>query len=266
MLLPSGYSTTSYGVRADAKGWGRGWTPTQTACAAERDLVVVLTRDKARLPMRTAVAELVDILIEVMESRGYTAVNGWCWGYSCRNIAGGNNPSNHSWGLAFDLNAPRNPYTSSGQHDIPASVFALFRAYGFGVGADYSGAKKDWMHFEFMGTPRDAELMTALARRAFQGGSTPAPQPQPSTPAPNTPAYPGSVLKRGSKGDAVWIMQARLNEHLSVLGQPRIGVDGDFGPGTEKAVRLYQWARKGAPFRLAVDGQVGPATWRSLWQ
>jgi hypothetical protein len=40
-----------------------------------------------------------------------------------------------------------------------------------------------------------------------------------------------------------------------------ISIDGDFGPGTEKAVRRYQ-SSKG----LKVDGQVGPLTWGSLHQ
>lgn len=158
MILPSGYSTVSYSTLAGAKGWGTGWP----ACSNKNNMTTVVTRQGARIPMNTRVAMLVDILIEECERRGYNAVAGWCWGFSCRPISGTNTPSNHSWGLAFDLNAPKNPYTTSGNHDIPAWVYALFRAYGFGVGADYSGAK-DWMHFEFMGTPSDADKMTQLA-------------------------------------------------------------------------------------------------------
>jgi peptidoglycan hydrolase-like protein with peptidoglycan-binding domain len=85
-------------------------------------------------------------------------------------------------------------------------------------------------------------------------------------PAPTSaPAYPG-LLKRGSKGNGVKTMQSRLNEHLTGSKQAPIGVDGDFGPATENAVRWYQTARHNAPFNLAIDGEVGPATWKSLWQ
>jgi peptidoglycan hydrolase-like protein with peptidoglycan-binding domain len=53
------------------------------------------------------------------------------------------------------------------------------------------------------------------------------------------------LLKEGTRGDAV----KKLQEELGV------GADGQFGPGTEKAVRAYQ-QKNG----LVVDGAAGPAT------
>jgi peptidoglycan hydrolase-like protein with peptidoglycan-binding domain len=53
------------------------------------------------------------------------------------------------------------------------------------------------------------------------------------------------LLKQGTHGDAVKKLQTKLG----------IGADGQFGPGTEKAVRDYQ-QKNG----LAVDGEAGPAT------
>lgn len=79
----------------------------------------------------------------------------------------------------MDINAPTNPYTSSGQHDIPDWAFAILRRYGFGLGADYSG-KKDWMHAEFQGTPGDADIMTQLAAKEFSGEQPPPPPPPPT--------------------------------------------------------------------------------------
>jgi hypothetical protein len=79
------------------------------------------------------------------------------------------------------------------------------------------------------------------------------------------PPYPGTLLRRGSKGDAVRAMQARLNVHLLNGYGKGITTDGDYGPATEAAVRWYQECRRGAPYGLSVDGVVGPATWRSLW-
>ena len=163
MILPSGYSTYDYSVSPRTKGWGQGWP----VCDAGPLVTVVTKIQGARLPVHRDVARLFSLLLNEIERRGYTVVNGWSWGYACRAVSGTNSPSNHSWALAIDINAPTNSYNSSGIHDIPDWVYALFRAYGFGVGADYSG-KQDWMHFEFMGTPDDARIMTALAERAFQ--------------------------------------------------------------------------------------------------
>lgn len=59
-----------------------------------------------------------------------------------------------------------------------------------------------------------------------------------------------SVLKKGSKGSDVRALQ----EDLKQLGY-NIAVDGDFGPGTDDAVRHLQKA-----FGYTVDGVVGDGT------
>ncbi|MEM9106162.1 MAG: peptidoglycan-binding protein [Pseudomonadota bacterium] len=58
-----------------------------------------------------------------------------------------------------------------------------------------------------------------------------------------------SILKRGLKGAPV----KRLQEKLG------IDADGDFGPGTEKAVKEFQQANG-----LAVDGIAGPDTFTAM--
>jgi putative chitinase len=57
------------------------------------------------------------------------------------------------------------------------------------------------------------------------------------------------VLRKGSKGDGVKIMQEALG----------IGADGDFGPGTERALKAWQ-----ASNGLTSDGVAGPATFAKL--
>ncbi|MFF5081547.1 peptidoglycan-binding protein [Actinoplanes sp. NPDC000266] len=69
------------------------------------------------------------------------------------------------------------------------------------------------------------------------------------------PPFPGT-LKRGSRGAAVRTLQARLNQR----GQAHLGVDGEFGPATEDRVKAFQRSAK-----IAVDGVVGPVTWKLLW-
>jgi hypothetical protein len=62
--------------------------------------------------------------------------------------------------------------------------------------------------------------------------------------------------KLGSKGEEVKKIQTRLQE----LGIYRGLIDGDFGGGTESAVRTFQGASG-----LDVDGIVGPLTWARLF-
>jgi peptidoglycan hydrolase-like protein with peptidoglycan-binding domain len=58
-----------------------------------------------------------------------------------------------------------------------------------------------------------------------------------------------SILKRGLKGAPVKRLQAKLG----------ITADGDFGPGTEHALKEYQKANG-----LAVDGIAGPDTFTAM--
>lgn len=63
------------------------------------------------------------------------------------------------------------------------------------------------------------------------------------------------IYKTGSKGDEV----KRIQERLKALGYYKGPIDGDFGGGTESAVKAFQKAKK-----VAIDGTVGPITWNAL--
>src|SRR5687767_11620223 len=63
------------------------------------------------------------------------------------------------------------------------------------------------------------------------------------------------TLKLGSSGPDVKALQQKLK----ALGFDPNGVDGNFGPGTDKAVRAFQQANG-----LGVDGNVGPGTLAAL--
>jgi putative chitinase len=70
------------------------------------------------------------------------------------------------------------------------------------------------------------------------------------TPAPAaSPSASGGTLRRGSKGDDVKKMQAKLG----------LTADGDFGPGTEAALKKWQ-----ADNGLTADGVAGPKTLAKL--
>jgi len=79
---------------------------------------------------------------------------------------------------------------------------------------------------------------------------TPSPQPKPSIPISET-------LKRGSRGEQVKILQARLNE----LGFNCGAVDGIFGSATENAVILFQVA-----YGLTPNGIVDEKTRVKLYE
>ena len=62
------------------------------------------------------------------------------------------------------------------------------------------------------------------------------------------------LLKKGSKGDSVKLLQELLNKHCFNLT-----VDGDFGNKTEEAVKQFQ-----KRLNLTVDGIVGSKTFEAL--
>lgn len=69
--------------------------------------------------------------------------------------------SNHAAGIAFDVEAPRNPLGVAGRGDFPPGWEAECHRWGFAWGAataaggDYLG-RPDRMHIEFVGTPAQA--------------------------------------------------------------------------------------------------------------
>jgi hypothetical protein len=73
-------------------------------------------------------------------------------------------------------------------------------------------------------------------------------------PAENGP-FPGIAVKRGDRSEVVRRVQARLRR----LGW-EVGVDGIFGPVTEKWVRAFQRRKD-----LDDDGIVGRRTWKALF-
>jgi len=58
-----------------------------------------------------------------------------------------------------------------------------------------------------------------------------------------------SILKRGLAGEPVKILQAKLE----------VPADGEFGPGTETALKAYQQKHG-----LKVDGIAGPDTFAQM--
>lgn len=155
--------------------WGPGWPDCQSGN------IVDLNVDGTVFPagVRAEIHELTTRLVRETRNRGYQFGNDddpsyGCWGFNCRCISGTSTPSNHSWGLAVDINAPSNPYKYPPVvTDMPDWMPDLWNAYGFRWGGDYSSGKVDAMHYEFMGSAQDAANYTELARANRLGESGP---------------------------------------------------------------------------------------------
>jgi len=194
------------------------------------------------------VATVLGYVAEQFHRRVEALHAGWCWGYSYRDVRGSTDLSNHSGGYALDFNAPNHPLGKAGTFSA-AQVNAIkaIVAETNGVvrwGGSYSG-RKDEMHFEIVG---NAASVKTVADR-IRGGST----GSTSTSTSSTSA----LLKRGSNGDLVKVLQRTLNAWYP--NDPQLAVDGDFGPATEAAVKRFQTRAK-----LVADGIAGPATLGAL--
>ncbi len=80
------------------------------------------------------------------------------------------------------------------------------------------------------------------------------------TPTLGEQSYPGTPLRRGSRGDYVRLMQTYLNRISDVYPVvPKIEADGVFGSATENAVRAFQ-----RRFFIQPTGVIDAVTWGQI--
>jgi hypothetical protein len=143
------------------------------------------------------------------------------------------------------------------------------RRNGFAA-QDYNGANahRDHVHVS-VGNGPDGRSTTNYDNTSSWGlvnlgtpkPSNPTSPSKPTAPKPSTSDWTQELimslptLRRGSEGGSV----KRLQGLLHAAGQRDSAIDGDFGPGTERAVKDFQRAKK-----LGVDGIVGRNTWTKL--
>lgn len=221
------YSINDYSISPKSKHWGNGW-PVDRSDDMRR---VSANESHAKVKVHRRISRLVNILLDESEERGYVFHKNQCGGYSNRPIKHAGHltttPSNHSWGLAVDLNSIINPQSSDGTvtTNIPKWMVVMWRSFGFAWGGHYHNKFKDPMHFEFMGGPLDADDMTLKAVRRFR---TPAPvipvvAPHPGGqpvvhPVVHPVAHPARVMPahalhtyRVQDGDTLWLIARRLH-------------------------------------------------------
>lgn len=175
-------TSPDYNHYPSSRGWGAGWPTSRYGDMANVLIPTTITggtdgsdsslyadNSTQSFLVHKAVAKLIEILLNETQRRGYKLIKGWCWSYENRAIGGTQNPSNHSWGLAIDLNAPHNPYTSPRVTDMPLDWMPdLWARYGFAWGGDYTD-RQDSMHYEFMGTVTQAAEALVAAQTEITG-------------------------------------------------------------------------------------------------
>jgi hypothetical protein len=183
--------------------------------------------------------------------------------YNCRSVAGPSTTSLHGEGRAADLGVPVGVGWAQALADKLVALSAELGiqcviynrriwsgSYPNAGWRPYNGSNPHTDHLHVELSWNTARTLTAERVQQVLGGSggtPPLPPPPPGRP----------TIRRGSKGDAVREVQQILNAWYP--GLARLTVDGDFGAKTEARVK-YMQQRAG----LAVDGIVGPNTWRRL--
>jgi hypothetical protein len=199
------FSRSAYGINPNAgrnrnnaaeRGWGPGWPNCQTS------KMVKVTRGDHSVFVRREIAQLVATLFALTEKRGYDInpageVN-QTWGFACRPIRGSDTPSNHSWGLAIDINSLSNPMQSTFKSNIPPNVVHDWEICGFYWGGRYLN-RPDAMHFEHIGRPEDIAADLARAVSLLKGVSLPTPPVKPGNPNANT-VLDGDAIRAAARG------------------------------------------------------------------
>lgn len=152
--------------------------------------------------------------------------------------------SDHSWGIAVDVNADEGLDGRGGEMNIssnsfqPPELIELGREYGLECGTEWRGYK-DGMHFTCI------HLVLGDSRQPV------------SNPALDLNPEKLPVLRLGEKGCVVEIKELQLILNAKI--DCRLKVDGVFGKATKQAVEKFQ-----VKHNLKADGIVGPMTWEYL--
>ncbi|TQL62886.1 peptidoglycan-binding protein [Propioniferax innocua] len=256
------YSRDDYGPNPHASNtthssWGSAEWPN-----CPTDISNVNYSDLSYVTVRTDLVPLVHALLEKTEQMGYDLKGNASWGFNCRAIRGSDSiPSNHSRGLAVDINSDENPMGSEFVSTIPPEVVHMWESAGFYWGGRYTG-RPDAMHFEYIGSVDQVPVFT---EQVTGGDSEPAPEPEPTNPtkgggpvpADTSWCYvgPAETIWKGAQNGSVKDAQCLLN----IAGYNAGSIDGVFGAQTKQAVEQFQ-----ADQGLEVDGVVGTNTWKAL--
>lgn len=92
------------------------------------------------------IAPLESTLRELIALDLHHEIKTWDGCFNIREKRGSAGISTHAWGIAIDMNAATNPFR--GKVTWSKSFLAVWRQNGWILGADWSSASKDGMHFQ----------------------------------------------------------------------------------------------------------------------
>ena len=218
---------------ANLRGWGQGWPRNRSS-----EMATVRTRHGQTVQVHREIAPIVQFLFDEIERRGYLIHKPGQikddWGYANRPIRGRNVASNHSWGLAFDIDATQYPMGT--RRNPPRWIVDLIEAYGFEWGGRWS--RSDPMHFEWKGSLTEARFLVASLAASHVVKQPPAVPP--SVPPP--PAPP-----------------AQIEEIMIYLRDPKTETIFCFGANTYQRFTWEQWQRRLKEGVSAPDDATGGA-------
>lgn len=140
---------------AEDRGWGPGWPNCQFAAVTGVTVagITFQVRTETKVVFAAFLADFHKLVEPLRKEQ--------CWSFVCRVIRGtASTPSNHSWGLAVDLNSVLHPWRAKDtftptQRERIRMLLAQPGYRNIKWGADFS-SNRDEMHFEYVGTPDDA--------------------------------------------------------------------------------------------------------------
>lgn len=146
----------------------RGWGPGEQSASAMQLIQVGVTRAYVHPVAAPLYKELIRLLMQAGHDH---LVSGGGWNYRLKR--GGSTLSNHSWGLALDMDVPHNPFQRGGPTDMPTGrpggnpgqVRAIAHSLGMRWGGDYRGTR-DAMHFEVMLSK--ADTIALVQKRGYR--------------------------------------------------------------------------------------------------
>jgi hypothetical protein len=231
------------------------------------DLVQVTSPSGVKFTVAKEAADAFTGLLADLEGQGYKIDQGQSGGYSNRNIANTNTPSQHSFGRAVDINWHWNERGANTDSDMPPNIGDLAAKRGLTWGGTWKGGDRDPMHFEFspggvkpvaasqpsaswdsLGVQaRPNAAATPAAPAARPGGQQPAAEP--STPVQDPDTAWGSLgAKSGGGGDTTTTTAAKAPEPQSMLGTVGSslvrGVHEEIDPAAEVLARGFDYGAR----------------------